>query len=265
MLINSPAQAGARPRTYVGQWLLAGMLDQRAERQRLGRMLNNGRSGWNPDEPAVVGFAFEMAVRRLFPESVDVPEITLFVEELRSRVQRTSPPDQLEAEVLIRDALGEPVDIGGISAGKIFTTHAAILGFAIQKLALGESDIKQLILESERIAFKQGWNPPLAELRKRDSGRNLSFRRHRHGTLLPCGGWRARLPDRRSACWSCPGHARQLVGIDELLPAPVVNCLPVDVQVVCDLRDWPASSDKVQDFTADSDASAFGTTASTGC
>ena len=84
MPINSPAQAGARPRTYVGQWLLAGMLDQRTERQRLGRMLNNGRSGWNHDEPAVVGFAFEMAVRRLFPESVNVREITLFVEELRS-------------------------------------------------------------------------------------------------------------------------------------------------------------------------------------
>jgi len=57
--------------------------------------------------------------------------------------------------VLIRDVLGEPVDIGRISAGKVFTMHAAILGFAIQKLALGESDIKQLILESERIVFKK--------------------------------------------------------------------------------------------------------------
>lgn len=107
-----------RPRTYVGQWLLAGMLDQRAERQRLSRMLNNGKSGWNADEPAVVGFAFELAVRQLFPESVDVREITAFVRDLRSRVYSTAPPDQLGAEALIRDALEEPVDISDITAGK---------------------------------------------------------------------------------------------------------------------------------------------------
>ncbi len=78
-------------------------------------------------------------------------------------MHRTAPPDQLEAEALIRDALGEPVDISGMTTEKIFTTQAAILGYAIQKLALGEPDVKELILESERIAFEQGWKPPLAE------------------------------------------------------------------------------------------------------
>lgn len=151
------------PRTYVGQWLLAGMLDQRAERQRLSRMLNNGKSGWNADEPAVVGFAFELAVRRLFGKSVDMLEITEFVQDLRSRVHSTAPPDQREAEALIRDVLGEPVDISGMTTAKIFTTHAAILGGVVLKLALREPDIRQLILESERIAFEQGWNPPLAK------------------------------------------------------------------------------------------------------
>lgn len=119
-----------QPRTYVGQWLLAGMLDHR---------------------------------RRLFTGSVDMREITEFVEELRSLVHSTTPPDQLEAEALIRDGLGEDVDISGIGRMKIFTTHGAILGYAIRKLALSEPDIRKLILESERIAFEKGWNPPLAE------------------------------------------------------------------------------------------------------
>ena len=138
------------------------MLDQRAERQRLTPLLNNGKSGWNDDEPAVVEFAFKLAVRRLFPESVDVREITAFVRDLRSRVQRTAPPDQLEAEALIRDALGESVDISGMRPTKIFTTRSAILAYAVLKLALPESDVRQLILESEKIAFEQGWKPPLA-------------------------------------------------------------------------------------------------------
>jgi hypothetical protein len=127
-------------------------------------MLNNGKStGWNDDEPAVVGLVFELTVRRLFPESVDVREITAFVRDLRSRVHTTAPPDQLESEALIRDALGESLDISGMRPLKIFTTRAAILAGAVLKIPLRESDVRQLILEGERIAFEQGWNPPLAE------------------------------------------------------------------------------------------------------
>jgi hypothetical protein len=96
-------------------------------------MLNSGKSGWNADEPAVAGYAFEIAIRTFFPKSVDIREITAFVQELRSRVHSQTPPDQLETEVLIRDGLGEDVNISGIGSGKIFTIHVAVLGYVIRK------------------------------------------------------------------------------------------------------------------------------------
>jgi hypothetical protein len=37
-----------------------------------------------------------------------------------------------------------------------------ILGYASVKLALSDDDIRNLILESERLAFERGWKPPLA-------------------------------------------------------------------------------------------------------
>jgi hypothetical protein len=157
--IKEPVQ----PRTYVGQWLLALILNRQAEQKRLSRVLNNGNKGWNSDESVVVGFAFQLAVRKIFSPSVDVREITKFVIDLRSRVRSAAPPDQLVAEALIRDALGDPdVDISDINSGEILMTHGAILLYAARKLELDEPDIKQLILDGERIAFEQGWNPPLA-------------------------------------------------------------------------------------------------------
>jgi hypothetical protein len=160
----SDAEGPMEPRTHVGRWLLATLLNQQAERQRLSRMLNNGERCWNYDEPGVMEVACQLAVRRLFSESIDVREITKFVMELRSRVHSTTPPDQLEAESLIRAALGDhDVVVSDINSMNIFTAYGAILGHATQRLALSEDDIRKLIRESERLAFEQGWKPPLAD------------------------------------------------------------------------------------------------------
>jgi hypothetical protein len=48
-----PAEAASEPRTVVGRWLLAGLLNQVEERDRLRPMLNGGESGWNYDEPGM--------------------------------------------------------------------------------------------------------------------------------------------------------------------------------------------------------------------
>jgi hypothetical protein len=37
-----------------------------------------------------------------------------------------------------------------------------VAGGACLKLGLGEAAIDQMIVEGERIAFEQGWHPPLA-------------------------------------------------------------------------------------------------------
>jgi hypothetical protein len=57
----------ALPRTFVGRWLRAAMLDRPDERDRLVPTLNRGSvTGWNDDEPAVVQAAAELVLRRFF-------------------------------------------------------------------------------------------------------------------------------------------------------------------------------------------------------
>jgi hypothetical protein len=164
MRVRPRGKVAAQPRTWVGRWLLAAMLLQQAERQRLSRKLNNGKPGWNYDEPGVVEIACQLVVRRLFPESVDVREITAFVMEMRSRIHSITPPDQLESEALIRSALGDTdVVLSDIDSGHMFGAYTMILGYASIKLTLSDDDIRNLILESERLALERGWKPPLAE------------------------------------------------------------------------------------------------------
>jgi hypothetical protein len=43
-------------------------------------------------------------------------------------------------------------------------------------------------------------------------------------------------------------HAGDLAAVDQLLPPPGVDHLGADVQVIGDLRDWPASGHQIQDL-----------------
>jgi hypothetical protein len=64
------AGSSALPRTLVGRWLRAAMLDQPEERDRLVRTLNGwSATGWNDDEPAVVQVAFELMLPRYYASS----------------------------------------------------------------------------------------------------------------------------------------------------------------------------------------------------
>jgi hypothetical protein len=155
--------AGPRPRTCVGLWLRAALLDQRELRDQLRATLNGGKAGWNYDEPAVVEAVCLVALRRLFPAGLDAHAISAFVSDLRSRIHSTPPPGQLETEALIRAALGDPdVIIRHIPYAEVFQAHTAVIGAACVRFGLNEAAIDQMINEGERIAFAHGWQPPLA-------------------------------------------------------------------------------------------------------
>jgi hypothetical protein len=85
MAYSANSRAAALPRTYIGRWMLASMLDQRELRDRLTATLNGGsRVGWNDDEPAVVEAASELMLRRYYgpdgPDDVAVTWIAALVE-----------------------------------------------------------------------------------------------------------------------------------------------------------------------------------------
>jgi len=158
-------EPGHGPRTYVGRWLWATMRKDRELADRFGSLLNDGQPGWNLDEPSVVQAAAELIARRLFRADYDVREVTAIVADMRARLQKVStPPGQLEMEAVVRAALGETdVALDGIRPSVRLRIQLAIIGKALYELALGESDIDQLVADAERIAFERGWSPSLAD------------------------------------------------------------------------------------------------------
>jgi hypothetical protein len=149
------------PSTYIGQWLRAALLDQRGLRNRLLPTLNNGKPGWNNDEPAVLEAAFELAMRQYFGEDYDVRAITEFVTRMRAGIHSTQPPRQLEMEALIRSALGEAdVATSDINSGKKYTMRLTALGQAKIQLGWDEAAVDKVLVEAEDIASARGWNPP---------------------------------------------------------------------------------------------------------
>lgn len=153
----------SKPRTYVGQWLRAMCLRQRELRIELQATLNGGKPGWNDDEPAVVEFASQIVLRQLFGNEYEAGEITNFVNNLQAATEGDPPVDQLNAEMLIRDALGEAkIDVKGISPGQRFLVRALMAATGAYLLDLNEAAVDEIISDSERNAFEHGCKPPIA-------------------------------------------------------------------------------------------------------
>lgn len=139
------------------------MLDQDDLRRELAPGLNHGKPGWNNDEPAVVEALCQLAVLRLFGDDYDAREVTALVSEFWHAFAHDQHLDQLKIETVIKAALGEKdVAIADIRRTDQFHIRAAVASIATRKLKFTEKDIDHLIVESERLAFERGWNPPLA-------------------------------------------------------------------------------------------------------
>jgi hypothetical protein len=153
----------AGPSTVIGRWLRAALLGQRELRIRLTPALNNGKPGWNDDEPAVLEAVCEIALREYFGGDYDVRAITSFVARMRSQIHSVESPDQLVTEALIRSSLGETdVFTDDVKSGQKYEIRISVLGQAKLLLGWDEATVDQRIVEGERVAFERGWNPPLA-------------------------------------------------------------------------------------------------------
>jgi hypothetical protein len=167
-VIGRPDKKGPpRPKTLVGQWLLAAILDQRDLRDPLAKSLNRGEPGWNHDEPAVVEAACQIASRKLFPNGADAEEVGAFVARLRSLVLARKPggttAGQEETEAVIHAALGDPdIVLSRFRKSEVLHAQAAVIAGACSKLGLGNATITQMITDGERTAFERGWHPALA-------------------------------------------------------------------------------------------------------
>jgi hypothetical protein len=153
-----------QPRTVVGRWLSAGVLDDADARTCLGHQLNGGVRGWNDDEPAVVEAACEIAVRKYFGPDPAPEAIAAFVSELHRRVKDSrSPLERHSAEAVVWWALGKrDCEIDGLKRVALFNARGLTAVQICIWLQLDSSDVEELISDAEVIAFERGWNPPLA-------------------------------------------------------------------------------------------------------
>lgn len=153
------------PRTVIGMWIRAFLLRDEELRKRLNGQLNGGEKGWNRDEAGVMQAACVLAVSVYFSPGYDARAITEVASRIREAEQYggRTPHGQLEIEAVIRHALGEmDVDISGIGADVAYQVQGAVTAAIAWESGFTESQIDDLVIEAERMAFAHGWNPPLA-------------------------------------------------------------------------------------------------------
>ncbi|HEX8627892.1 MAG TPA: hypothetical protein VF755_06960 [Catenuloplanes sp.] len=150
--------ASARPETIVGQLWRAAMLRHSAERIRLNEECK--RTG----SVAYIEYAnaaFEIVIRRWFRAGVDLREISSLVQCFREAFGPTMPV--LEAESLIRHALGEDVDISDIGLPDRIATYGFTLMGIADLINRDAAKVDEVLVEAEAEVRRRGLNPVMAE------------------------------------------------------------------------------------------------------
>jgi hypothetical protein len=95
--------------------------------------------------------AFGLSVRRRFEPGAPLAEIGRSVlAVLRERCPVPVPP--LDAEMLVRDALGETVPVDEIDPARRIIVHLLMFAGLTEELALGDSELDNLIADAEELA-----------------------------------------------------------------------------------------------------------------
>ena len=146
--LGTPTAAGDsawRIRTDPGQYLLAAARDDAP-----------ARLGFPPapvDDTAlrVWDSAFKLAVRRRFEPASPLAEISRTVAGAVHAHEAAALP-VLDAEMLVRDALGEAVPIDEIDPAVRLAVHLLVFASLTDELALGDGELDGLIAQAEELA-----------------------------------------------------------------------------------------------------------------
>jgi hypothetical protein len=131
-----PVDAARRPATPTGRHLRAIAL--------------NDRAGDLPGGPALEVFAraFTAAVRLRFRPDTPLIAVAGSVAAAARRHAALALPVR-EAEMLIREALGEAAPTAGISATQAMVVHMVMFAALVDELALTDDEIDELIADAE--------------------------------------------------------------------------------------------------------------------
>jgi hypothetical protein len=120
----------------------------------------------------VVELLFQRVLRLFLGKEYDTRDIEEFLEFVEFAAADDPPVGRLQAENLIREAMGEPgIEEKNASPQQKYVLQGMIAGMAALHLELDEGVVDEIITDSERLAFERGWKPPLIRDKKRAVGR----------------------------------------------------------------------------------------------
>lgn len=154
---SRPGASVAEPSSLAGRYLSASMLRRSQERVRLLEILK--RVAYD-DISVIVKPAFEIAVRQYFQPGGDVREVRQFVAD----VQRAfTELDLIQAEFLIRAALGEDVEVSDIvPRDEMFAKTAMLLGTA-DMWQRDENAVNSVVVQAEGFVAETGHTLAISE------------------------------------------------------------------------------------------------------
>lgn len=115
-----------------------------------------------PDQAArrVWEVAFTLAVRRRFDPETPLAEISRTVAAgVQAHAPAALPP--LDAEMMVREALGEPVPTADIDPAVRTATHLLLFASLTDALGLRDEELDALVAEAEQLTAPPVRRPPL--------------------------------------------------------------------------------------------------------
>ncbi|MFI5889231.1 hypothetical protein ACIA5D_03835 [Actinoplanes sp. NPDC051513] len=131
--------------TEAGRYLRQAARDEAPSRfgSPAGEVDDSARRVWE--------IAFGLVVRRRFEPGAALAEISRTVATAVHDHAAAAMP-MLDAEMLVRAALGEAVPVGDLDGGVLIAVHLLLFASLADELALGEAELDQLIAEAEEKA-----------------------------------------------------------------------------------------------------------------
>lgn len=133
---RADAASARRPRTPAGRYLRATATNERADQPP------------GPGAADVFAGAFGAAVRLRFRVDTPLTAIAASVAAAARRHPALAVPVR-EAEMLIREALGEHVPTAGITGVQAMAVHVLLFAALVDELALTDEELDELIADAE--------------------------------------------------------------------------------------------------------------------
>ncbi len=144
------SRAGLEPKSLYGRWLLAVLLRQSELIERYGEPLDRMIEEEGHSQFAISDRLFVRLVTMRFTADQPVRDISDYVAALLAAMDPSLRFGRLEAEALIRRALGEEsVSLAGIDRDLAIKIRAGLASGMIREKGLASEQVARLVIESE--------------------------------------------------------------------------------------------------------------------